>query len=122
MMAAQASFLPRIGSLLASAFPILVIAALWRRRWGLLRDLAAGIVLSAGAVMAINFDTWVIAGNRFISNTGRGVGALYLVDDCGGTPIFDQASMRANTWRSNRVTGGEPQIYRDVRTEGEPVC
>jgi hypothetical protein len=32
---------------------VLVIAALWRRRWGLLRDVAAGIVLSAGAVMAI---------------------------------------------------------------------
>jgi hypothetical protein len=62
-------------------------------------------------------DAWVIAGNRFISNVGWGVGALYLVDDCGSAPTFSQASMRANTWRSNRVTGGQPQIYRDVRTE-----
>lgn len=32
---------------------VLVVAALWRRRWGLLRDMTAGIALSIGAVMTI---------------------------------------------------------------------
>jgi predicted outer membrane repeat protein len=77
---------------------------------------------AVGAVMVETAGLpWVIAGNRFISNVGWGVGALYLVDDC-GVPFFNQASMRANTWRSNRVTGGQPQIYRDVRTEGSDFC
>ena len=77
---------------------------------------------AVGAVMVEDGGGFGIAGNRFISNVGWGVGALYLVDDCGSAPTFSQASMRANTWRSNRVTGGEPQIYRDVRTEGSDFC
>jgi predicted outer membrane repeat protein len=73
---------------------------------------------AVGAVMVETAgDPWVIAGNRFISNVGWGVGAFYFVGQCGAVPTFDQASMRANTWRSNRVTGGQPQIYRDVRTD-----
>jgi predicted outer membrane repeat protein len=86
-------------------------------------DFTPNFSWAVGAVMVeTNSDPYVIAGNRFISNVGWGVGALYLVDECGGTPIFDQASMRANTWRSNRVTGREPQIYRDVRTEANDLC
>jgi uncharacterized repeat protein (TIGR02543 family) len=76
---------------------------------------------AVGAVMVeVDFDGYIISGNRFISNVGWGVGALYIVDDgCAESgDMFSAASMRANTWRSNRVTGGQPQSYRDVRHEG----
>jgi predicted outer membrane repeat protein len=73
---------------------------------------------AVGAVMvSLDEDSFDIRGNRFISNVGWGVGALYLVEWCDSAPTFDQAAVRSNTWRSNRVTGGQPQTFRDVRTD-----
>ena len=85
-------------------------------------DFSPNFDWAVGAVMVgVDFgDGYIISGNRFISNVGWGVGALYIVDDgCAESgDMFSAASMRANTWRSNRVTGGQPQSYRDVRHEG----
>jgi predicted outer membrane repeat protein len=90
---------------------------LFQANRGFGNDVTPSFTWNSGAVLVyLDTDTFNIRGNRFISNSGRGVGALYLLE-CGATPTFDQAAMRSNTWRSNRVTGGEPQIYRDVRTE-----
>lgn len=77
-------------------------------------DVSPSMIWAAGAVALDDADSWVIRGNRFISNSGWGVGALYIEGDC-VAGSFNQAAMRSNTWRSNRVVGGEPQTYRDVR-------
>lgn len=85
-------------------------------------DFSPNFNWAVGAVMIATYgDSYVVAGNRFISNVGWGVGALYIVDDgCADSgDLFTAANMRANTWRSNRVTGGEPQSYRDVRHDGD---
>lgn len=79
---------------------------------------AVGAVMIA---MDVAEQNHLVIGNRFISNVGWGVGALYIVDDeCADSgDLFTAANMRANTWRSNRVTGGQPQTYRDVRHDGD---
>jgi predicted outer membrane repeat protein len=90
---------------------------LFQNNRGFGNDLTPSFTWNTGAVLVyLDGETFNIRGNRFISNSGRGVGALYLIE-CSATPSFDQAAIRSNTWRSNRVTGGEPQIYRDVRIE-----